>query len=236
VAVISEVMSAMNQVNYCPSVDSLSHFQHKGFSSGFAGKAGPGKAYAFNKQVHAADIVEYSPNQQNAQIPADGIWTKSKDITIAVRTADCLPVLFVDKKSSMAMAVHAGWRGLCSGILNRAVDIFEQQGINKTEVLAAVGPAISRERYEVGPEVISAFYNGLINMPENIASICVAKGKNDRWFLDLQTAAMASLLFKGIDPTQLSLFQICTWSDDRFFSYRREGKGVGSNISWISLT
>ena len=226
----------MNRANYSSTPDDLINFKGKGAASGFAGKAGPGRTYAVNKQVHAADIVEIKPDHQNGVIPADGIWTKAKATTVAVRTADCLPVLFVDRNRTMVMAVHAGWRGLCAGILSRAVDTFKNEGIPASDILAAVGPAISRERYEVGPEVITAFYDSPMNLPEAVASLCVAKGKSDRWYLDLQTAAMANLLIKGLSPIQISILQICTLSDERYFSYRREGKNVGSNISWIGLS
>ncbi len=233
---ISEILSSMNHANYSSSPDGLSNFRISRFSSGFAGKTGPDRPYAVHRQVHAANIVEIKADHQNGQIPADGIWTRTKGTTVAVRTADCLPVLFVDRKASMVMAVHAGWRGLCAGILSQAVETFGKQGIAPADILAAVGPAISRERYEVGPEVISAFYESPINLPENVASLCVAKGKTDRWYLDLQSAAMANLLIKGLAPSQISLLQICTFSDETYFSYRREGTNVGSNISWIALT
>lgn len=229
-------MSAMNQANYGATPESLTAFKTPGYDFGFAGKSGPGRTYAVNKQLHATDIVEFKIGHQNGQTPADGMWTRSIGTTIAVRTADCLPVLFSDSKSSMVMAVHAGWKGLCAGILTRAVEVFAEQGIPATELRAAVGPAISRECYEVGPEVISAFLGSPINLAESVAALCVAKGKGDRWFLDLQTAALANLLIKGLAPRQISLLQICTRSDETYFSYRREGKNVGSNISWIALT
>jgi YfiH family protein len=232
---ISEMLSLMNRANYGSTPEGLTKFRSSGFVSGFSGKSGPGRTYAVNKQVHAADIVEVKPDHENGQILADGIWTKVKGTTVAVRTADCLPVLLTDRKGTMVMAVHAGWRGLCAGILSRAVDIFNENGIDTNDVMAAVGPAISRERYEVGPEVIAAFYNSSINLPEAVASLCVAKGRADRWYLDLQTAALANLLTKTLAPEQVSLLQICTLIDERYFSYRREGKNVGSNISWIEL-
>jgi YfiH family protein len=233
--IISNMLSAMNRANYCDNPDQLTNFKSVGFKYGFAGKSGPGRTYAVNKQVHDANIIEIEPNHQNVQTPADGIWTKEKGKTVAVRTADCLPVLFADRNGTMVMAVHAGWRGLCAGILSRAVDLFKDEGIATNDIIAAIGPAISRERYEVGPEVINAFYESPIKLPEAAASLCVAKGKGDRWYLDLQTGAMANLMIKGLGPEQISLLQICTFSDDRYFSYRREGKNVGSNISWIEL-
>ena len=180
-AIFSEIMSAMNQANYGATPESLTAFKTPGYDFGFAGKSGPGRTYAVNKQLHATDIVEFKIGHQNGQTPADGMWTRSIGTTIAVRTADCLPVLFSDSKSSMVMAVHAGWKGLCAGILTRAVEVFAEQGIPATELRAAVGPAISRECYEVGPEVISAFLGSPINLAESVAALCVAKGKGDRF-------------------------------------------------------
>jgi YfiH family protein len=232
---IPNILAAISNAKYYPSADGLKTFGNDGFAFGFAGKEGPGRQYAVNKQVHEADILEVEANHQNGQVPADGIWTKTKGTTIAVRTADCLPVMLVDRHASMVMAVHAGWRGLCKGILSKAVETFAKQGIPASSLLAAIGPAISRERYEVGSEVITSFFESPMNLPYEISSLCVAKGRGDRWHLDLQTAATANLIMTGIPSEQLSLVQICTWSDNNFHSFRRDGKNAGSNISWITL-
>lgn len=202
---------------------------------GFNGTTPPRDSYQYNKQVHGTTIIEGEQGRECATVPADGIYTKEINFKIAVRTADCLPVLFVANNSAMAMAVHAGWRGLTAGILSHAVKCFASKGINPSQIYASIGPAIGRERYEVGPEVVNALFSGKTQMDTAAACVCITKGKTDRWYLDLHAAAVLSLTACGVPPTQIELIDVCTFTTSSFNSYRREGKSVGSNISWISL-
>lgn len=228
-----ELLNKMAATNVL--ADSCHHIAFAASHFGFVGRPGPSIQYQYNKQVHGTTIVEAKPNRVNASTDADGLWTKEAGLTIAVRTADCLPVLFRDKDNTMVMAVHAGWRGLTSGILANAISIFAAQGINPLLLTVAIGPAIGRAQYEVGPEVVTSLFEGAINLSNFAAALCITKGKGDRWYLDLQTAALISLIQNGVAPKHIDVVQTCTWSNDSFFSYRREGKGVGSNISWIRL-
>lgn len=229
------ILNQLTQANYLSREDTPQAFAHHKGKYGFAGRSSPGVDYQFNKQVHGTVVVEADSIRENGILEADGIWTQKTGLNIAVRTADCLPVLLADRGKTMVMAVHAGWRGLTSGILSRAIDIFDGNRVALADLTVAIGPAISRQHYEVGPEVVEALFEGAIGLPAPEACLCIAKGKHDRWFLDLQTAALISLIRYGVAPRNVDVIQTCTFSAESYYSYRMEGKGVGSNISWIGL-
>lgn len=156
-------------------------------------------------------------------------------MAVAVKTADCLPVLIGDPIGQMVMAVHAGWRGLCAGILGQAIQLFRTKGSNPEQLVVAVGPAASRERYEVGEEVIAALFDGNIALHKTQAALAIAKGRDDRWHLDLKVAALFDLVNQGLRPGHIEVIQACTMGEASWHSFRREGRGCGSNWSWIAM-
>lgn len=197
------------------------------------------------KQVHGtkvlrADAQLTSPHTLNRS-EADGIWSDQKNLAVAIRTADCLPVLFAasDDKNyyKYVMAVHAGWRGLVSGILPQAVKVLREQNpqLKFNSLVACIGPAISREQFEIGPEVIAEVLDKKFDLDITAVALTISKGRGDRWHLDLATAAALQLMQIGIDPPRIEVIQACTKSSpNEWHSYRREGKGCGVNWSWIS--
>lgn len=209
-----------------------------GVAHGFFGVGDQPPAAHFVRQIHGTSIAKAEPSKTDAgataRLEADGIYTSVKGESVAVRTADCLPVLMI-APGRLAMAVHAGWRGLTSGILARAVAVAGEQGVGTGELQVAIGPAISREQFEVGFEVVDALYAAPIGLTDEEASLCVAKGLRDRWHVDLSLAATLTLLRQGVIPDRITVIQACTRTSATWHSYRREGKGVASNWSWITL-
>ena len=220
-----------------------------GFRHGFEGKEATSSALRRHhlRQVHSTLIVDASadngPDATDRQ-EADGLCTAEPGMTIAVKTADCLPVLIADKERRFVMAVHAGWRGLTAGILDEAVTRALSHGGDPAQLVVAIGPAISREIYEVGPEVIDALAYGRQRSSATAAglALAVAKGRGDRWHLDTAIAAIVILSGLGIPGPQIEVMHACTFREaDRWHSYRRrqsEG-GVGAikafNWAWIEL-
>ncbi|MBW4079560.1 MAG: laccase domain-containing protein, partial [Acidobacteria bacterium] len=103
------------------------------------------------RQVHGRDVLD-AP-EPGVACEGDGLFTSSDERALAVLVADCVPVLLVDEESRDFAVVHAGWRGLHAGILSRAVARFN----HPSSIFAFLGPAISRERYQVGPDVATNF-------------------------------------------------------------------------------
>ena len=111
-----------------------------------------GTAIQWLRQVHGTAVVRAS---RGGAIPeADACWTDEPGIACAVLTADCLPVLFCDRSATVVAAAHAGWRGLCNGVLEATVAALP---VEPGELLAWLGPAIGPTAFEVGPEVRDAY-------------------------------------------------------------------------------
>ena len=154
-------------------------------------------------QTHSAEVVEYS----HTPAEADGIWTNESNQACIIRTADCLPVLFTD--GTHIAAVHAGWRGLSQGILLETLKKVPFEG----EIMAWIGPAISKHAFEVGQDVFKAF--------ETLGDARKAyfEPKNDtKYYADLAGLAEYQLTQQGLAVYQSGE---CTYFDEQWPSYRQ---------------
>lgn len=175
------------------------------------------------EQVHGSDIVRI--DQSPGQHRADGSMTCSDGLVCVVMTADCLPVLLCNRSGTAVAALHAGWRGLASGILEKGVDMVH----GDDAVLAWMGPAIGPDRFEVGEEVIEQLSatgnsNNDWYRPANRAG---------KFFVDLYSLARDRLIKSGVE--EVSGGGLCTFTDDRhFYSYRRQGQcGRMASLVWL---
>ncbi len=110
------------------------------------------------RQAHTARVVVAGAVWSIADAPeADGVVTRTPGLAIGVLSADCAPVLMADQQAKVIAAVHAGWKGAKAGIIEAAVAAMESQGANRGQIVAAIGPCISKAAYEVGPEFEAAF-------------------------------------------------------------------------------
>jgi len=184
-------------------------------------------------QVHGTELLEIGTTVTCGQV-ADGAHSRTAGSACAVLTADCLPVLLCDRHGTQVAAVHAGWRGLAAGILERAVKCFDAPG---GDVLAYLGPAIGPAHFEVGMDVYQAYralfsrldYHGDWN---NCFRPC--PGRAQHFLADLYGLARLTLACAGVH--QVYGGQYCTYGDgDRFYSYRRDGV-TGRMVSAIWLT
>lgn len=185
-------------------------------------------------QTHSANVVVIKDiNLNTSKIMADAMVCNIKGITLGVLTADCAPVLLVDPINDVIGAVHAGWKGAVSGIIEATISEMSKLGAEAKQILATVGPCIGKNSYEVGPDFISNFEK------QDIANRCFfSKGKRgDRLQFDLNSYLLSRLSFAGVTKSN-SLWKD-TYSDDSLFSYRRsclKGESdYGRNISVISL-
>ncbi|WP_137521318.1 peptidoglycan editing factor PgeF, partial [Escherichia coli] len=105
------------------------------------------------EQVHGKDVLKLT-GEPYASKRADASYSNTPGTVCAVMTADCLPVLFCNRAGTEIAAAHAGWRGLCSGVLEETVSCFAD---NPENILAWLGPAIGPRAFEVGAEVREAF-------------------------------------------------------------------------------
>lgn len=167
-------------------------------------------------QVHGADVVDVDANATGARaLPrADAAVTRARGVVLAVRVADCLPVLLCDRAGTTIGAAHAGWRGVAAGVIESAVAAM---ACEPADIAAWLGPAIGPSAFEVGPEVRDAFV-----ATDAAATRAFVPGRAGKWLADLYALACRRLARAGVE--QVSGVRACTFSDARrFFSYRRDG-------------
>ena len=176
------------------------------------------------KQVHGTKVVSASDRGEEQE--GDAVWSNQAGLACAVLTADCLPVLFCDRSGSVVAAAHAGWKGLQAGVLENTI---KSMGQPASEIMAWLGPGISQNHFEIGPEVRDAF----IRIDAEAARAFIP-GQGDRWHGDLYLLARQRLQAAGISAIHGGEF--CTYQQaDTFYSYRRDGKESGrlASVIWL---
>jgi YfiH family protein len=179
-------------------------------------------------QVHGTRVLRIAntrPAPSADAIRADAAVTRECGTVLAIRAADCLPVLLCDREGAVVGAAHAGWRGLAAGVLENAVAAM---GCPTSRIVAWLGPAIGRSAFEVGDEVREAFT--AVDPCAATAFVPVASGK---WLADLETLARQRLARAGVDDAHGG--GMCTMSDPlRWFSFRRDRTtGRMAALIWI---
>lgn len=181
------------------------------------------------RQRHSATVVVVDRPFEGHPPEADGVITTTPGILVGVLTADCVPVLLSTPQGNVVAAVHAGWRGAVDGILETTIAQMKDLGAH--EIIAALGPCIWQDTYEVSQE----FYEHLSETP----SFFCPSPRPDHWQFDLPGYVMHRLKASGIDALDPSPAN--TYTDPmRFFSYRRKtilGEAqFGCSLSAIGIT
>ena len=171
------------------------------------------------RQVHGSTVVNVDPGPEwhgfegrRRELPGgDALSTSSSGLGLVVLTADCVPVAIADPMTHLLAVVHAGWRGVAAGILRQAISLFSDPG----RVLAAVGPAVGPDHYEVGEEVVAAVASA------SDGGALTRRGAT-RPHLNLPGTVVRILGELGVLSVECS--EECTACQEaRFFSYRRDG-------------
>lgn len=175
------------------------------------------------KQAHGARVVS-APWAGEPE--ADAAVADGPGELLGIESADCLPVLLVDPRRRLVAAAHAGWRGTAAGVVSQALAALRLRGSAPGDVLAAVGPGIGPCCYEVGDDLRAAFGprgEGLFR-----------PGPRGRAHLDLRAANVRQLEAGGVSSERIHHVPDCTAClAERYYSYRRDGRGVGRMISFI---
>jgi polyphenol oxidase len=172
---------------------------------------------AWAKQIHSALALPARPGICGE---GDALYTEETGLALSVVTADCVPVLIAGPEG--IAAVHAGWRGIASGVIP---DTLEKMKGDRKESTAWIGPAIGPCCYEVGEDVANQVVAA--SGPE-----VAIPGPNGKPHLDLQAAARLQLERAGVG--QVLVLAHCTRCDEeKLWSYRREGRGAGRNMAFI---
>jgi len=178
-------------------------------------------------------LLVHEPWAANYKPQVDALVTATPDLAIGIQTADCGPVLFLDPENRVAGAAHSGWKGATGGVLENTISAMETLGAERQHITAILGPTISAENYEVGPE----FVERLVQQDS----------QNDRWFRPSEKRDHAMFDLPGYIVNRLEASGIqagwtghCTYADEgKFYSYRRKThrgeKDYGRQISVITI-
>ena len=158
-------------------------------------------------QTHSTNI-RIVDESNLVSIDTDGIFTKNKNISLKIKTADCLPIFFYNESPFFIGVVHAGWKGLKEGIIENACAVLRSNIKDISSVQVLIGPSISQKNYEVQDEFIDYFGSKFI------------ANKNGKLFLDLQTIAASRL--KSLGVANVRDVEECTYENEFYHSYRRD--------------
>ncbi len=208
------------------------------------------------RQFHS-DVIHVAAPPAAEAPKADALITGTPGLLLGVQTADCVPILLADTRQHVVAAIHAGWRGTLARIAVKTLGRMTMEfGTRPRDVVAALGPAIGRGCYEVGPEVAQAFaaqfppaadwFDGPFEQ--------LAHGEEPLWLpwltmmppghllppprvqLDLRASNRWQLVDAGVPEKQIAVSDLCTaCHPDLLFSYRREGAKTGRLMAVIGI-
>lgn len=166
-------------------------------------------------QVHSAKVQVITGPQQAPKPRKDAMVTNQPGYALGVLTADCQPVLFADHRAQVIGAAHAGWKGTLDGVLEETLCAMENLGARRENTNAVIGPCISQDAYEVGPE----FQDGFLATDNSLKQFFIS-GRDDRLLFDLPGFGLHCLRKAGVGTAYWTGH--CTYRNkEDFFSYRR---------------
>jgi hypothetical protein len=165
-------------------------------------------------------------NKQKIILGTDGIVTNKKGIFLAVTVADCVPVLFFEKKKKIIGIVHAGWRSTVGDIVSVAISKIEKLGGNPGDLKVEIGPAIGECHFEIGEDYLDHFKKWK-------KFVRIREGK---YFVNLKGILKYQLEKNGVKKTNIKTSKICTYCDEKYFSARRDNdKKVQAGVVVIGM-
>ncbi|WP_340151796.1 peptidoglycan editing factor PgeF [uncultured Sneathiella sp.] len=187
-------------------------------------------------QIHSTEVLVIDRRQEITPRPkADAMVTNIPGIALGILTADCVPVLFADVENKVIGAAHSGWKGALGNISTRVIEKMTELGAKKSNIRAAIGPAIAQKSYEVGPEFPAPF----LEADSDATRFFIPSEKEGHHMFDLTGFVRAGLEKEEIKVVDLLGNDTCA-EEELFFSYRRMVKrgeaDYGRQLSAIVLT
>ncbi len=187
------------------------------------------------EQVHGTDVLVVDRALSSADRfhgGWDALVTDQPGLMVAVRTADCVPVLVHDPKRRVVAAIHAGWRGAVAGIIRKTIALMAARfGSAPEHLRLSIGPSAGVCCYEVDEPVLD-----LLRQEFRYWEKVVRSPRSGKAYLDLKTLIREQAQAAGTSPESITAVNLCTiCHEDLFFSYRREGKVIGTMVSAIGI-
>ena len=204
-------------IYHCAELDRFQWLTH-GFGTRNADVPSSFPNLATLKQVHSADCV-CAEGRGGFLGQGDALLENTPGAVVAVKTADCIPILLVDERLRAVAAVHAGWRGTVSEIAAKAVEAMGRRfGSQPGDLHAAIGPGIGICCFEVGPDVAEYF------------------GEKGRAHIDLADTNRRQLINEGVTASRIYPSNLCTMCrPEEFHSFRRDKDAAGRMFSFIGV-
>ena len=186
----------------------------------------------FPDQTHSSCVAAIQEVPDAVISETDALITNQSGLCLCVQTADCVPVLLFDPVAKVIAAIHAGWRGTVGGIVANAVDkMTTNYGTLTENIVAAIGPSISPEIYEVGDEVVAAARKAIPNV-----EMTLHKNGKGNYHFNLWEANRQMLLKSGVVQQNIQILGACSFSEaEKYYSARREGADTGRMVSGIMI-
>jgi len=186
----------------------------------------------FPRQTHTNCVAEITDIPETEIKETDALVTNKTGICLCVQTADCVPILLFDPVNNVIAAVHAGWRGTVKKIVEIAVQkMVLKYNSSPENIVAAIGPSISQEIYEVGDEVVEEVKKSIPN-----AHILLHKNSSGKYHVNLWEANRQILLKNGLSEKHIEILGECSFKESKkYFSARKEGITTGRMVSGIMI-
>lgn len=211
-----------------------------GISPPFAAKK---HIVTMGKQIHSTKIEYINSSNADGEYECDGFYTDDIACAVAIKTADCVPILLASEDGSCVAAVHAGWRGSAGGIAALAIRSLCGLGAEAKNISVAIGPSISPENYRVGDDFGKLLRDAMINSPseavrgnaETLSEKFILRNTYpDGAHCDLQSLNREILTLCGVREENIDVSGICTFRNEEFYSHRRQGQKRGVMAALIA--
>ncbi|MBQ6105772.1 MAG: peptidoglycan editing factor PgeF [Lachnospiraceae bacterium] len=203
----------------------------------------PAERVVFSKQTHLCNVKKVTAKdagngfiRENSFSDIDALMTDETGLPLVIFTSDCVPIFLYDPGKRVIALVHAGWRGTVSGIARETVLAMKREyGSDPKDIVAAVGPSICRECFEIGPEVAEKFqtaFGGEVDAKGGV----LFHGQGDRFYADLWRANEIRLTEAGVTKDHITMSGLCTMCrPELFFSHRATNGLRGSNAGFLMM-
>ena len=182
-------------------------------------------------QIHSNKVLKIN-NVPKKKLTGDAMITNKQNIAISILTADCAPILIIEKKQKFVGAIHAGWKGAFKGIVKKTIQLLKKNGCSEKDMIACIGPCIKKNSYEVKNDFFKLFKD------KNKKNVNFFAFKKKKIYFDLSEYIKSQFYENGVKKIDIIRKDTYTLKNN-FFSSRRAKKNIhndyGRNISAIMI-